>query len=88
MPGEQGSGGAGLFGWTDQVDLDTEIVAVRRGDQQRMVFRLANGQIWMQNTARDLPFTVGDKVNIKNGRIGGYMMRSEGGTSTRVRRIE
>ena len=88
QPGERGGGGAGLFGWTDQIDLDTEIVAVRRGNQQRMVFRLANGQIWMQNNARDLPFSVGDKVTIKNGRIGGYMMRSDAGTSTRVRRIE
>ena len=88
VPSEQGGGGAGLFGWTDKVDFETEIIALRRGDQQRMVFRLANGQIWMQNSSRDLPFSVGDRVSIKNGRVGGYVMRSDGGTSTRVRRIE
>ena len=88
VPSEQGGGGAGLFGWTDKVDFETEIIALRRGDQQRMVFRLANGQIWMQNSSRDLPFSVGDRVSIKNGRVGGYVMRSDSGTSTRVRRIE
>jgi hypothetical protein len=53
-----------------------------------MVFRLENGQIWMQSSPRNLPFAVGNKVAIKSGRIGGYIMRSESGTSTRVKIIE
>ena len=77
-----------LFGWLETLDMDSEIAAVRRGAQQRMVFRLTNGQIWMQSTPRELPFSTGDKVKIKSGRVGGYIMRSESGTSTRVRRIE
>ncbi len=78
----------GLFSQTEKLDLDTEIAAIRRGNQQRMVFRLANNEIWMQNSPRELPFKTGDKVNIKNGKVGGYIMRSESGTSTRVKRIE
>ena len=68
--------------------MNSQIAAVRSGGQQRMVFRLANDQIWMQSSPRDLPFSVGDNVNIKNARMGGYIMRSESGTSTRVQRIE
>jgi len=78
----------GLFAWLEEVDFDTEIVALRSGDQQRMVFRLANEQMWMQSSPRRLPYSIGDKVNIKNARMGGYIMRSESGTSTRVLRIE
>ena len=78
----------GLFSWNRKVDFESEIAALRRGDQQRMVFRLENGQIWMQNTPRDLPFSVGDQVTIKSGRLGGYVMRSSRGTSTRVRKLE
>jgi hypothetical protein len=35
-----------------------------------------------------LPFKAGDKVTIKSGRIGGYIMRSASGTSSRVKLIE
>ncbi len=86
-PQESGRSG-GFFDQTEQLDMDSEIAAIRRGDGQRMIFRLANDQIWMQNSPRDLPFQVGDKINIKNGRIGGYILRTDGGPSTRVRRIE
>ncbi len=88
QPPASDTGSGGLFGWLDELNIDTEIAAVRSGGQQRMVFRLTNGQIWMQSSPRDLPFAAGDKVNIKNARMGGYIMRSDSGTSTRVRRIE
>jgi len=87
-PWQEPEKGKGLFAWMDQLDIDTEIAALRSGNQQRMVFRLANGQIWMQSSPRELPFSIGDKVNIKNARMGGYILRSESGTSTRVQRIE
>ena len=78
----------GLFDWKSQPEVETEIAAIRAGSKQRMVFRLANGQIWMQSTPRALPFKAGDKVTIKSGRIGGYIMRSASGTSSRVTLIE
>lgn len=78
----------GMFDPAVKLDMDAEIAGLRRADGQRMVFRLDNGQIWMQSSPRDLPFSKGEKINIKNGRIGGFIMRNEGGTSTRVKRIE
>ena len=78
----------GLFDWKTDTVVESEIAAIRAGSKQRMVFRLVNGQIWMQSTPRILPFKVGDKVTIKSGRIGGHIMRSAGGTSSRVTLIE
>ena len=78
----------GLFDWKSQPEVETEILAIRSGSKQRMIFRLANGQIWMQSTPRTGPFKGGDKVTIKSGRIGGYIMRSASGTSSRVKLIE
>jgi hypothetical protein len=78
----------GLLDWKRQPEVATEITAIRAGSKQRMVFRLANGQIWMQSTPRALPFKAGDKVTIKSGTVGGYIMRSASGTSSRVSLIE
>ncbi len=76
-----------MLDWQEPTNFTTTIAALRRGDQQRMVFRLENGEIWMQNSPRDLPFKVGDEVTIKSGRLGGHIMRSSRGTSTRIRRV-
>ena len=83
-PGRPG----GIFDQTEELDMTSTIAALRRGDQQRMIYRLENGQIWMQNSPRDLPFKIGDEIRIKNGRIGGYIMSSERGVTTRVRRVQ
>lgn len=80
--------GGALFNWGSKIELDTSIVALRRGDQQRMVFRLANGQVWMQTNPRDLPFKQGDSISIKSGKMGGYTLANDNGTVTRVRRLE
>ena len=73
-----------LFDWGDGEEFKTEIAAIRAGSNQRMVFRLKNGQIWMQSSPRSLPFKEGDSVVIKTGVIGGYIMRSTSGVSSRV----
>ena len=78
----------GLFDWSNRDELKTEIAAIRAGSNQRMVFRLTNGQIWMQSTPRSLPFKKGDSVVIKTGIIGGYIMRSTNGISSRVTLIK
>ena len=77
-----------LFDWGNRDELKTEIAAIRAGSNQRMVFRLTNGQIWMQSTPRSLPFKKGDSVVIKTGIIGGYIMRSTNGISSRVTLIK
>lgn len=78
----------GMLDSRDEVDFTTTIAAIRARDQQKMVFRLDNDQIWMQSSPRALPFKVGDTVTVKSGTIGGYIMRNEGGTATRVERIK
>jgi hypothetical protein len=79
---------AGLFDLDEAVDLTSTIKAVRKRESQKMVFQLENDQIWLQSSPRSLPIYVGDVVTIKNGFIGGYIMRNEKGTSTRVQRIQ
>ena len=81
----------GFLDWPeaeDVAEISSTIAAIRRQDKTRMVFRLENGQIWMQVSPRELPFREGDQVTIKQGRIGGMIMRSQGGTSTRVQKIQ
>ena len=77
-----------LFGARDNYVVNAKIKAILNGDQQKMVFLLDNGQIWLQSSPRNLPFHKGDDVTIKSGTMGGYILRTISGTSTRVRRIK
>lgn len=77
-----------MFDKSPIVNLTTTIKAVRRHEQQKMVFLLENDEVWLQDSPRALPIREGDVVTIKNTRIGGYILRTEGGTTTRVRRIK
>ena len=69
------------------VNFTSTITSILAGDKQKMVFQLENEQIWLQSSPRRLPFKEGDAVTIKNALLGGYIMRSEKGVSTRVQRI-
>lgn len=87
-PPAEGEGkGAGVFGLDEPVDLTTTVAAVRHRESQRMVFRLANGQIWMQVSPRYVRIREGDQVSIRNATMGGYLMRSSRDVTTRVQRI-
>jgi hypothetical protein len=85
---EPEAGRGGLMDWDEAVNLSTTIKSVRRRDQQKMVFRLANDQIWIQDAPRSLPIREGDEVTITNATVGGYMLRTAGGVTTRVHRIK
>lgn len=76
-----------IFAKDPRVELTTTITAIRRGDQQKLVFLLGNDEVWMQATPRRTPFREGDTVTIKNAFLGGYFMRTASGASTRVSRI-
>ncbi len=78
----------GMFDKGPTVNLTATIKAVRRADQQKMMFLLDNDELWMQVTARTLRIRKGDLVSIKSARIGGYMLQTDGGISTRVTRIK
>jgi hypothetical protein len=68
--------------------ITATITEVLNEDRQKMVFRLSNKQIWLQSSPRSLPINIGDEVTIKSGMIGGFIMRSSSGTSTRVQLID
>lgn len=85
---EPEAGRGGLMDLDEAVNLSTTIKSVRRRDQQKMVFRLANDQIWIQDAPRRLPIREGDEVTITNATVGGYMLRTAGGVTTRVHRIK
>ncbi len=85
-PEPPAAGSGSLFG-RDKLDFTSTLTAIRRGEQQAMMFLLANEQVWMQSSPRDLPFKEGDEIRIKSGTVGGYIMRNDAGASTRVKRI-
>ena len=78
----------GIFSWPEKVEISSTIAAVRSEYPKKMVFRLENGQIWLQTSPRELVIKTGDKVTIKSGTIGGYILSTDKGVNTRVQRIE
>lgn len=71
----------------ESLEITATIIEVIDKDRKKMVFLLDNDQIWLQSSPRNLPIRQDDKVTIKSGFIGGYILRNEKGTSTRVERI-
>jgi hypothetical protein len=71
----------------ETVEVTATIKEVIDRDRKKMVFLLDNDQIWLQASPRNLPIRQNDRVTIKSGFIGGYILRNEKGTSTRVERI-
>ncbi len=63
------------------------ITEITRRARQEMVFHLDNAQVWMQVTARFRMIKVGEAVKIKRARLGGYILTTEHGVSTRVKRL-
>jgi topoisomerase IA-like protein len=56
--------------------------------EDEVVFRLEDGAVWTQTDSRPLAVTPkrGQKVLIKRGALGGYMLSFEGTTGIKVRR--
>ena len=71
----------------DTVQFSAAIKQVINKDRKKMVYLLDNDQIWLQSSPRNLPIHEGDTVTIKSGFMGGYILRNDKGTSTRVERI-
>ena len=53
-----------------------------------MVFRLANGQAWMQQTPGFMLANPGERVVITAARLGGDILATERSAATRVQRLE
>lgn len=77
-----------MFDFGEKIDLSATVVDLLKKDKQRMVFKLDNDQIWIQTTPRSLPIKKGDNVTIRSATFGGFILRTEGGTSTRVSMLE
>ena len=77
----------GFFSKRDRREVASRIKEVRSRDGQKMMFLLDNDQLWMQTSPRTLPIREGDQVTIKSGRIGGFLLATENGTTTRVERV-
>lgn len=61
-------------------------VSLRQGGE--MVFRLANGQAWMQRQAGFMLASPGERVIIAPARFGSDILTTERSAATRVQRIE
>ena len=80
------SGIGGIFSG-EKEEFAATIVDMLNREKQLMVFQLDNDQIWVQTTPRTLAIKIGEKVTIKSGNMGGYVLRTESGVSTRVIRF-
>ena len=69
-------------------EVTVTVMDILNKDQQKMAFLLSNDEIWLQDAPRNLPIYRGDEVTIKKATLGGYIMRNNSGTSTRVSRIK
>ena len=80
-------GGGSLPGDADT--LETTIRGTRRGGDGKWLFELAEGGRWIQLDSRDFITdpAPGQKVRIKQGSLGSYMMNVAGQTAIKVHRL-
>jgi len=67
--------------------IESTVTAVYRDSQRKMIVALANDQIWIQSSPRELPIRTGDRVVVAKTLMGGHMLRTAEGVSTRVNKI-
>ena len=67
--------------------LNATVIKVTRRARNELAFELDNEQLWAQVTPRYLSIKAKDRVIIKKGRLGGYILTTERGGSTRVKRL-
>ena len=71
----------------DPVEYSATIAEIKKS-QQKVFVVLSNEQIWRIQKSHLTSFKVGDKALIKQGMVGGFIMRIEGGGSYRVKQIQ
>ena len=71
------------------IEYSATIAKVVKGKgSTKALVELSNGQIWQIQKSRLVTFKVGNDVVVKQGLIGGYMLRVAGGGSYRVKQIK
>ena len=69
--------------------VHSSIILIDRRPGGEFVFRLANGQAWVQQAARFIAVEAGERVVIAPARLGGgHILATERSATTRVRRLE
>ena len=69
-------------------EIYANVVSIDRTASGKRVFRLDNGQIWLeQSKSRSPNLKPGDSVRIKAGSFGSYKLFGDGKVSTKVERI-
>jgi len=69
------------------VEYSATIAEIKKS-QQKVFVVLSNEQIWRIQKSHLTSFKIGDKALIKQGMVGGFIMRIEGGGSYRVKQIQ
>lgn len=68
--------------------LVARVVSISRRNDGGLLLRLDNGQSWLQLEQRGgASLAPGDTVSITPGMLGSYLLRSDSGVSSRVRRL-
>ncbi|MEM7101347.1 MAG: hypothetical protein AAF541_24055 [Pseudomonadota bacterium] len=73
---------------TREVDVSARVVDIHKNLRNELLVELDNGQLWKQTSPRFLDIGRGEEVIIKQARLGGYILSTAGGSSTRVKHIE
>ena len=68
--------------------VQSTIVSISRRRGGGMIFRLANGQAWMQETPGFMLANPGEQVVIASARFGSDILTTERSAATRVQRVE
>ena len=63
------------------------VAKLSKRPRREIVVELENGQVWTQTSPRFLTIRVGDEVVIKRARLGGYILTTSRGGSSRVKRL-
>ncbi len=68
-------------------EISSDVMDIKRRARNELVVYLTNGQVWVQTSPRYLTIKNGDSVIVRRGRMGGYILTTERGGSTRVKRL-
>jgi hypothetical protein len=70
----------------DEITATVEKISQR--PRNELVFTLSNGQVWTQTRPRLMDVDKGVAVVIRRAGLGGYILTTERGASTRVKRLQ
>ncbi len=68
-------------------EINASVTDIKRRARNELIVYLSNGQVWAQVSPRYLTIKSGDGVVVRRGRMGGYILTTERGGSTRVKRL-